>query len=61
MKMGVQKLWDTHFPMQHFGYNNIGKTFFLRPEEALTEFRQKLVFLTKIGCVCEKINLLHYN
>ena len=30
---------------------------FLRPEEVLTEIRQKLVFLTKIDSVLEKINL----
>ena len=27
MKMGVQNMIDTHFPIQHYGYNNIGKTF----------------------------------
>ena len=43
------------------GLRKMEKTFSSDPDEALTEFRQKLVFLTKIGSVCEKINLLHYN
>ena len=32
---------------------------FLRPEEALTEIRRKLVFLTKLSSVQEKIDLKH--
>ena len=56
MENGSPILLDTHFPIHHFGYNNIGKNIFLRPEEALTEIRQKLVFLTKISSVIEKIN-----
>ena len=62
MENGCLILQDTHFPIHHFGYNNIWENIFLRSEEALVEIRQKLVFLTKLSSVQEKINLKHiYN
>ena len=54
MKMGV------HFIRHTFSHTTSWlehwENIFLRPEEALIEFRRKLVFLTKFSSVIEKIN-----
>ena len=54
MKMGVHFIRHTFFHTTPWlGY---WENIFLRPEEALTEFRRKPVFLTKFSSVIEKIN-----
>ena len=56
MKMGVQNCGTHIFPYTILVIT-ILENIFLRQEEVLTEIRRKLVFLTKIDSVLEKINL----